>query len=118
MKRTIISLGLVAALALASFCAAGGSQNTFVRRLTGVEVRRADCCPEMIEIEVKGEAFLYNMVRIISGTILEAGMGRIPADSVGGIIESRDRKNAGRTLPACGLTLEEVFYDEAGARVR
>ena len=51
-------------------------------------------------------------------TILEAGMGRIPADSVGEIIESRDRKNAGRTLPACGLTLEEVFYDEAGARVR
>lgn len=101
-----------------AFCAAGGSQNTFVRRLTGVEVRRAECCPEMIEIEVKGEAFLYNMVRIISGTILEAGMGRIPADSVGGIIESRDRKNAGRTLPACGLTLEEVFYDEAGARIR
>jgi tRNA pseudouridine38-40 synthase len=45
-------------------------------------------------------------------------MGRIPADSVGGIIDARDRKNAGRTLPACGLTLEEVFFDETGARVR
>jgi tRNA pseudouridine38-40 synthase len=72
----------------------------------------------MIEIEVRGEAFLYNMVRIIAGTILEAGMGRIPADSVGDIIESRERKRAGRTLPACGLTLEEVLFDEANARLR
>jgi tRNA pseudouridine38-40 synthase len=72
----------------------------------------------MIEVEVIGEAFLYNMVRIIAGTIVEAGMGRIPAESVGEIIDSRDRKRAGRTLPACGLTLEEVIFDEADARLR
>ncbi|MCR5615724.1 MAG: tRNA pseudouridine(38-40) synthase TruA [Saccharofermentans sp.] len=101
-----------------AFCAVGGSQKTYVRRLTGVEVRQSAGCKEMIEIEVKGEAFLYNMVRIIAGTILEAGMGRIPADSVGEIIESRERKRAGRTLPACGLTLEEVLFDEADARLR
>ena len=101
-----------------AFCAVGGSQKTYVRRLTSVEVRKSNGCDEMIEIEVKGEAFLYNMVRIIAGTILEAGMGRIPADSVGEIIESRERKRAGRTLPACGLTLEEVLFDEADARLR
>ena len=100
-----------------AFCAVGGSQKTFVRRLNSVTVRKGTC-DEMIEIEVIGEAFLYNMVRIIAGTILEAGMGRIPADSVGDIIGSRERKRAGRTLPACGLTLEEVLFDEAGARVR
>ena len=101
-----------------AFCAVGGSQKTYVRRLTSVEVRKSNGCEEMIEVEVKGEAFLYNMVRIIAGTILEAGMGRIPADSVGEIIESRERKRAGRTLPACGLTLEEVLFDEADARLR
>ena len=101
-----------------AFCAVGGSQKTFVRRLTGVEVRRSSSCEEMIEIEVKGEAFLYNMVRIIAGTLLEVGMGRIPADSVGEIIDSRDRQRAGRTLPACGLTLEEVYFDEADACLR
>ena len=101
-----------------AFCAVGGSQKTYVRRLTSVEVRKSNGCDEMIEIEVKGEAFLYNMVRIIAGTILEAGMGKIPADSVGDIIESRERKRAGRTLPACGLTLEEVLFDEADARLR
>ena len=101
-----------------AFCAVGGSQKTFVRRLTGVEVRRSAVCEEMIEIEVTGEAFLYNMVRIIAGTVIEAGMGRIPAGSVGEIIDSRDRSRAGRTLPACGLTLEEVFFDEADARLR
>ena len=101
-----------------AFCAVGGSQKTYVRRLTSVEVRKSNGCDEMIEIEVKGEAFLYNMVRIIAGTILEAGMGRIPADSVGEIIESRERKRARRTLPACGLTLEEVLFDEADARLR
>ena len=101
-----------------AFCAVGGSQKTYVRRLTSVEVRKSNGCEEMIEVEVKGEAFLYNMVRIIAGTILEAGMGKIPADSVGDIIESRERKRAGRTLPACGLTLEEVLFDEADARLR
>ncbi len=101
-----------------AFCAAGGSQNTFVRRLSEVSVRQSSSCDEMIEIEVKGEAFLYNMVRIIAGTVLEAGMGRIPADSVGEIIESRDRQRAGKTLPACGLTLEEVYFDGLDARLR
>lgn len=93
----------------AAFCAAGGSQNTTVRRLNKVEVRTT---PDgLIEIEVVGEAFLYNMVRIIAGTLLYTGMGKIAPHEIPGIIESCDRERAGKTLPPEGLTLEEVFYD-------
>lgn len=92
-----------------AFCAAGGSQNTTVRRLNHVEVR--PCENGLIEIEVTGEAFLYNMVRIIAGTLLYVGQGKIKPEQVPSIIESCDRERAGKTLPAEGLTLEEVFYD-------
>ena len=93
----------------AAFCAAGGSQNTTVRRLRSVEVR-ADEQTGVIEIEVTGEAFLYNMVRIIAGTLLYVGQGKIAAGDIPAVIESRDREKAGKTLPPEGLTLEEVFY--------
>lgn len=93
----------------AAFCAAGGSQNTTVRRLKRVEVR--DLPDGLIEIEVTGEAFLYNMVRIIAGTLLYVGQGKIAYDEVGDVILSCDRERAGKTLPPEGLTLEEVFYD-------
>ncbi len=93
----------------AAFCAAGGSQNTTVRRLNKVEVR--DSGEGLIDIEVTGEAFLYNMVRIIAGTLLYVGQGRIRPEDIPEIIDSRDRTRAGKTLPPEGLTLEEVFYD-------
>ena len=66
--------------------------------------------PCMIEIEVSGEAFLYNMVRIIAGTLLYAGQGKTDPDDMESIIASGDRSLAGKTLPAKGLTLEEVFF--------
>ena len=93
----------------ASFCAAGGSQNTTVRRLNKVEVREPE--EGLIEIEVVGEAFLYNMVRIIAGTLLYVGQGKIAAEDIPDVIGSCDRERAGKTLPPEGLTLEEVFYD-------
>lgn len=92
----------------AAFCASGGSQNTTVRRLFAVNVFEHG---EDIEIVVQGEAFLYNMVRIIAGTLLEVGIGKIDPADMPAIIDSCDRKRAGRTLPPKGLTLEEVFYD-------
>src|SRR5574344_570866 len=100
----------------AAFCAAGSSQKTTVRRLTGVVARRDASQDNIIEIEVTGEAFLYNMVRIIAGTLLDLGIGRADMLSVADIIRSCDRQKAGRTLPAKGLTLEEVFFDEPSAR--
>jgi len=97
----------------AAFCAAGGSQNTTVRRLFEVSVKEIREGEEegLIEIEVSGEAFLYNMVRIIAGTLLYVGQGKISAEDVSDIIKSGDRKKAGKTLPPHGLTLEEVYYD-------
>ena len=67
----------------------------------------------MIGIEVAGEAFLYNMVRIIAGTLLYVGQGKIEPDEVKAVIEKCDRSLAGKTLPAKGLTLEEVFFDQS-----
>lgn len=99
-----------------AFCASGGSQKTYVRRLTGVAVRTDGTDPLKIEIEVSGEAFLYNMVRIIAGTLLYVGQGKISADEIPDVIEKGDRSLAGKTLPAKGLTLEEVFWDMKDAR--
>ena len=93
----------------AAFCAAGGSQKTTVRRLFGVKVEAKGDDPCLIEIEVSGEAFLYNMVRIIAGTLLYVGLGKIEPSEVASIIEGGDRSMAGKTLPAKGLTLEKVF---------
>ncbi len=93
-----------------AFCAAGGSQNTTVRRLSRVRVYDPDD-EGIIKIEVVGEAFLYNMVRIIAGTLLYVGQGKIAAEDIPSIIASCDREKAGKTLPPEGLTLEEVFYD-------
>ena len=93
----------------AAFCATGGSQKTTVRRLFRVKVEAVGEDPCQIEIEVSGEAFLYNMVRIIAGTLLYVGQGKIDPSEVGNIIDSCDRSLAGKTLPAKRLTLEEVF---------
>lgn len=91
-----------------AFCASGGSQLTTVRRIREVNVRKTG---DIIEIEVNGEAFLYNMVRIIAGTLMYVGTGKLSPEDVASIIDSKDRKKAGKTLPPEGLTLEEVFYD-------
>lgn len=99
-----------------AFCAAGGSQKTYVRRLNEVSVRADGNEPLQIEIEVRGEAFLYNMVRIIAGTLLYVGQGKIAKDGIKDVILSGDRALAGKTLPAKGLTLEEVYFDEQAAR--
>ena len=93
----------------AAFCATGGSQKTTVRRLFGVKVSSSGGDPCQIEIEVSGEAFLYNMVRIIAGTLLYAGQGKIDPKDIKNIIDKCDRSLAGKTLPAKGLTLEEVY---------
>lgn len=94
----------------ASFCASGGSQLTTVRKVNEVKVEYSKTQKEVLEITVRGEAFLYNMVRIISGTLLEVGTGKFSPGDIPKIISACDRKAAGRTLPANGLTLEEVYY--------
>lgn len=83
------------------------------RHISKVDVQRDR---EFVSIVVEGNAFLHNMVRIIVGTLVEIGWGKIAPDSVPRIIASRQRDAAGQTAPALGLTLDDVFYGEHGAR--
>lgn len=63
-----------------------------------------------IHIELTGNGFLYNMVRIIAGTLVDVGIGKIKSDEIPDIIDSKDRARGGKTLPAYGLCLMEVKY--------
>ena len=87
--------------------AIGGSQKTTVRTVNSLEVRADD---GVCEFEINANAYLYNMVRIISGTLLYTGCGRIDFRDIPDIIKSGDRRRAGITAPACGLYLKEIFY--------
>ncbi len=65
-----------------------------------------------IEISVSGDGFLYNMVRIITGTLVDIGMGKTEPDQMKRIIAAADRTQAGHTAPPYGLYLAEVYYDD------
>ena len=67
--------------------------------------------PRRVTITVSGSGFLYNMVRIIAGTLVEAGRGKFTPDDVTSAINSKDRRNAGPTLPPTGLCLEWIRYE-------
>lgn len=92
----------------AAFCAAGSQAETTIRTVYDVRVEAypAGASAEYIDIYITGGGFLYNMVRIMAGTLLEAGRGRIAPADIPGIIDSHDRSRSGPTLPACGLSLE------------
>jgi tRNA pseudouridine38-40 synthase len=83
-----------------------GRQNT-LRTLTEIRVTPE---PPLVHVDVFGNAFLKNMVRIIAGTLVEVGVGRLTRADVQEALESGDRTRAGRTAPAHGLTLVQVFY--------
>ena len=63
-----------------------------------------------IKIELTGNGFLYNMVRIIAGTLVEVGLGNIQPETIPSIIQEGERANAGKTLPPQGLYLVKVEY--------
>ncbi len=90
-----------------AFMAAGGSQKTTVRTVSECFVV---CDGDLITVTVAANAFLYNMVRIITGTLAEVGMGKIEPEDIPGIIASGDRRESGLTAPPEGLFLEEVLY--------
>jgi tRNA pseudouridine38-40 synthase len=96
----------------AAFRAAGCTARTTVRRVDSVELTEA---PDLLYIDVKGNAFLRNMVRIVVGTLADVGRSALEVGQVAEILASRDRTKAGKTAPAHGLTLVEVRYD--GIRV-
>ena len=90
-----------------AFKASGTSSKSSVRTIYDAKVWRDG---ERIFIELTGNGFLYNMVRIIAGTLVDVGVGKIKPEDVEQIINSKDRSQAGKTLPATGLCLMKVDY--------
>ncbi|MDD5130254.1 MAG: tRNA pseudouridine(38-40) synthase TruA [Candidatus Omnitrophica bacterium] len=91
----------------ASFQAAELRQRNPVRTIKQIKISKVK---DFLYIDIEADSFLYNMVRSISGTLLEIGRGRFPAGSMRRILKGRDRKLAGPTLPAKGLCLVRVKY--------
>lgn len=89
------------------FAASGFTVKTTVRTIYSLDVEKVG---DLVKITVCGNGFLYNMVRIIAGTLAFVGCGKINADDMPDIIASCDRKRAGITAPPQGLFLSEVYY--------
>lgn len=90
-----------------TLCAAGGSVEEKVRTIFSCGVERQG---DLVVLSVTGDGFLYNMVRILAGTVLEVCAGRLVLSKIPEILEARDRRLAGPTLPPHGLYLDRVFY--------
>ena len=93
-----------------AFKASGTSSKSSVRTIYKAEV--IDAGNERIHIELTGNGFLYNMVRIIAGTLVDVGLEKIEPEDIKEIIKSQKRENAGKTLPPQGLYLVKVEYGE------
>ncbi len=91
-----------------SFCTVGAQVESTVRTITDLQVFTVE---DEIVIRVTGTGFLYNMVRIIAGTLLEIGYGRRKVEELPFILEAKDRQAAGPTAPACGLRLVKYEFD-------
>ena len=92
-----------------SFKASGTSSKSSVRTIYNAKVTRDG---EIVTIELTGNGFLYNMVRIIAGTLVDVGIGKIEPSDVKEILEAKDRLKAGKTLPPTGLYLVNVEYGD------
>lgn len=90
-----------------SFCGAGAQVKTTVRQVLDLTVEKGG---DMIAIRVTGRGFLYNMVRIIAGTLMDVGKGNYPPEEVKKILLACDREAAGPTAPPEGLTLVSIEY--------
>lgn len=90
-----------------TFMSEGSDVEDTVRTVTALSVERNG---DLIEIRISADGFLYNMVRIIVGTLTEVAFGRISPDDIVDIINSHDRSRAGMTAPAEGLYLNKVVY--------
>ena len=90
-----------------SFCSTAAVVETTVRTITDIQIEKAG---NEISIRVCGTGFLYNMVRIIAGTLMEAGRGNLKPEQIKDILEAKDRQAAGATAPACGLTLVKYEF--------
>ena len=90
-----------------AFCGSGRMKKSAVRTVERIEFSREG---NELRLSFTGDGFLYLMVRILTGTLLEVGLGRRSAEEMPEILASRDRGRAGFTAPARGLTLWDVYY--------
>lgn len=95
-----------------SFCAQAREDTNCVRTIYGISVARSAENPTEVCLRVRGDGFLYNMVRILTGTLLDISEGAYPEDALPDILAAKDRTAAGRTAMAHGLYLNRVFYTE------
>lgn len=93
-----------------SFCSAHGQAEETVRTIYSLEVKKDG---DLITLRISGSGFLYNMVRIIAGTLIKVGMGVYPPSHMEEILDARDRRLAGPKAAARGLTLVNLEYEEA-----
>lgn len=100
--------GFIGTYDFSGFMAAGSKVSDTVRTIYELTIEREK---DFICFNCTGNGFLYNMVRIIAGTLLYAGIGKIDPEEIKDIIMSKDRERAGMTVPAHGLYLEEVYYN-------
>ena len=92
-----------------SFMTSGTAVATTVRTIYSLEVVDKD---DIVEIYIKANGYLYNMVRIITGTLVDVGIGKYPPQKISEIIDARNRSFAGPTAPPQGLSLYKVDYEE------
>ena len=91
-----------------SFCANKRMKKSTVRTVESIEILQLG---HELRFVVSGDGFLYNMVRILVGTLLEVGLGKRAPDSMPALLEAKDRSLAGYLVPPHGLRLEEVYYE-------
>jgi tRNA pseudouridine38-40 synthase len=90
-----------------AFKSSGGSAKTSIRKIYMCNVIQEG---NYVYIDIEGNGFLYNMVRIIAGTLIDVGLGRKTKNDIKKILESQDRKLAGKTAVPEGLCLEKIYF--------
>jgi tRNA pseudouridine38-40 synthase len=90
-----------------AFTNAKSKSKSMVRTIFSVEITENS---GFIDIRISGDGFLHNMVRRITGTMIEVGLGKLEADSIPAVLESKERKQAGYMADACGLYLEKIDF--------
>ncbi len=98
----------------AAFRAAGDERDETVRKIFRIEVRTDERDPRLLEIAVEGDRFMYRMVRIIVGALVDIGRGRLAAGALPRALETRQRRDLGVTAPPEGLCLSRVLLDDEG----
>lgn len=99
-----------------SFCASGGDDRNFERTLYSVSIKKRNIViwenykAPVYSVKIKGNGFLYKMVRNIVGTLAYVGLGKLKPEDIPKIIKAKDRAKAGITAPACGLCLTKVNF--------